>query len=171
MYDTRDSLYKKRHPKGHESLYKKIHFAVSFICWKISLLPEKWKFCVLSRTIYIIFRYLINNIIPIICILTLILIIILLKTSMQEMRTLNWEIIQKQWRTTLLLYLVISNHDLLQQFVLATVLLLIKLQAKLLMPLRIAAWLWPLMKIMQRYALLKSLQSGEILITSLNFVS
>ena len=90
---------------------------------------------------------------------------------MQEMRTLNWETIQKQWSTTLLLYLVISNHGLLQQFVLATVLLLIKLQAKLLMPLQIAAWLWPLMKIMQRYAFMKSLQSGEILIASLNFVS
>ncbi|KAI5424431.1 hypothetical protein KIW84_030572, partial [Lathyrus oleraceus] len=58
--------------------------------------------------------------------------------------------IQKRWRTTLLLYLVISNHALLQQYVLATVLLHIKLQAKLLMPLRTAAWLWPLMEIMQR---------------------
>jgi len=45
---THDSLYKKRHPKGHESLYKKIHFVVNFICWKISLLPEKWKFFMYS---------------------------------------------------------------------------------------------------------------------------
>lgn len=83
------------------------------------------------------------------------------------MKTLSWESIRKQWRITLLLYLVMSNHVLLQQYVSATVLLLIKLWAKLLMPLQTAAWLWPSMEIMQRYSFLKSLQLGKIKITYL----
>lgn len=79
------------------------------------------------------------------------------------MKTLNWESIQKQWRITLLLYLAISSHALLWLYVSATVLLLIRRWAKLLMPLQTAAWLWPLMQIMLRYAFLKSLQLGELI--------
>lgn len=89
---------------------------------------------------------------------------------MQEMKTSNRESMQKQWRTTLLPYLAISNHVPLQQYVSATVLLLIKLGAKLLMPLQTAVWLWPSMEIMQRYLFLKSLQLGEIMSAYLNFL-
>ncbi|KAL5081711.1 hypothetical protein RYX36_010132, partial [Vicia faba] len=46
-----------------------------------------------------------------------------------------------------------ENFKYTEQYVLATVLLHIKLQAKFLMPLQTATWLWPLMEIRQRQLL------------------
>lgn len=77
----------------------------------------------------------------------------IVNNRIQEMKHFDRRSMQKQWSIILLLYQAVVNHVLLQQYVSAIELLLIRHLAKLLMPLQTAALLWPSMENMQRFVL------------------